>query len=240
MDIIMGFLENETVQAWIAPIIVVIVTTLGGYAINLFRKKRQVEKSIDTYSAAEEKLIDILRPFFIQELELNNNIIEAARKGIIREFRLDDNSFIGMEEIQNILILDILKTRFIKEEDKKRLIDETYTAFDVDSLKTKSNTDINYLNIKELEVEQYKNNFAAVMTSIMLMGVGLITVINTSDVFYYDGLINVMVGGLTLICSIMLIVTVKIKNEKKKIEIMKELESKETKLYEKSKENTEL
>lgn len=47
----MDFLENQSIQVWAAPIIMPIIVGLGGYIINSFRKERQAQKYIDTYSA---------------------------------------------------------------------------------------------------------------------------------------------------------------------------------------------
>lgn len=229
MDFIMKFLENQIVQAWIAPIIIAIIMGLGGYGINIFRKKRKAEKSIDTYSAAEEKLIDIIRPFFIQELDLDSNVIEAARKGIVQEFRLDDDLFIGMEKIRNILILDILRTRFIKEEDKKRLIDKTYLIFNEEKLEL--NTNSNYINTKESEIEEYKDSLTNVILSIMVMilsGVIIFTVLKTTNnIFISNTLANSMMGFLaviiTITTSLLIIYEIRIKNNKKKLKFMEEL-----------------
>ncbi|MCQ2026640.1 hypothetical protein [Clostridium butyricum] len=82
------FLENQVVQTWIAPIITTSIVGLVSFGVNIFRKRRDEVKNINKYLAAEEKMIEIIRPFFIQELKLNKAMIEDARSGIIKEFKL--------------------------------------------------------------------------------------------------------------------------------------------------------
>lgn len=184
MDLFMNFLENQTVQAWIAPIIVAIIIALGGYAINVFRKKKQAEKNINTYSAAEDKLLESLLPFFIQEIKLDKNLIVDVRKAIIREYGLDKDKFITIEETKNILILNILKTSFIKEEDKKRLVDGTYKTFDtfkVDNMEEREERE-NYVNIKEKEIQRYKSRLVSVVISMSTICLILLISVRTTEI----------------------------------------------------------
>lgn len=189
MRAIVTFLENQIIQAWIAPIVTAILIALGGYGINVFRKKRQVQQNINIYSAAEEKLVETIRPFFIQELMLNKNVIDDTRNAIIREFGLDDNIFIKIEDIKNIIILDILRTRFIKEEDKKKLIESAYNVFnsyginctdkniqeytDREEISAKFNkVDLyrDYFKYKNLEIEKYNK-------ILMIITLGIISIL---------------------------------------------------------------
>ncbi|WP_207746304.1 hypothetical protein [Clostridium paraputrificum] len=168
----MNFLENQTVQAWIAPIIVTIIITLGGYAINVFRRKRQAEKSINTYSAAEDKLLESLMPFFIQEINLDKRLILDVRKAIVREYGLDEDKFITIDEIRNIVVLNILKTSFIKEEDKKRLAEGVYNIFDSFKLNVEeegANVE-SYVSIKEKEIQRYKNKLVYTLSAMVTIG----------------------------------------------------------------------
>ncbi len=172
MNLFMNFLENQTVQAWIAPIIVTIIITLGGYAINVFRRKRQAEKSINTYSAAEDKLLESLMPFFIQEINLDKRLILDVRKAIVREYGLDEDKFITIDEIRNIVVLNILKTSFIKEEDKKRLAEGVYNIFDSFKLNVEeegANVE-SYVSIKEKEIQRYKNKLVYTLSAMVTIG----------------------------------------------------------------------
>lgn len=172
MNLFMNFLENQTVQAWIAPIIVTIIITLGGYAINVFRRKRQAEKSINTYSAAEDKLLESLMPFFIQEINLDKSLILDVRKAIVREYGLDEDKFITIDEIRNTVVLNILKTSFIKEEDKKRLVEGVYNTFDSFKFNVEEegvNVE-SYVNIKEKEIQRYKNKLVYTLSAMLAIG----------------------------------------------------------------------
>lgn len=172
MNLFMNFLENQTVQAWIAPIIITIIITLGGYAINVFRRKRQAEKSINTYSAAEDKLLESLMPFFIQEINLDKSLILDVRKAIVREYGLDEDKFITIDEIRNTVVLNILKTSFIKEEDKKRLVEGVYNTFNSFKLNVEeegSNVE-SYVNIKEKEIQRYKNKLVYTLSAMLVIG----------------------------------------------------------------------
>lgn len=185
MKAITTILENQIIQAWIAPIVTTVLIALGGYGINIFRKKRQVQQNINIYSAAEEKLVEIIRPFFIQELMLDKNVIEDTRNAIIREFGLDGDVFIKIDDVKNIIILDILRTRFIKEEDKKKLIESAYNVFnyyginctcknmqknidskDISAEFNKIDLNKDYLKYKNLEIEKYNRLLIIIISGI--------------------------------------------------------------------------
>lgn len=204
MNLFMKFLENQTVQAWIAPIIVTIIITLGGYAINVFRRKRQAEKNINTYSAAEDKLLESLMPFFIQEINLDKSLILDVRKAIIREYGLDEDKFITIDEIKNTLVLNILKTSFIKEEDKKRIVEGVYKTFD--SFKFNVEEDggniENYVNIKEKEIQRYQNKLIYILTAMSIIGLILWLTLRTVEM---SGEIELPMGKPGLIVLVVLI-----------------------------------
>lgn len=259
MKVISGFFENTTVQAWIAPIVTSILVALGGYGISIFKKKKQVQKNINIYSAAEEKLIEILRPFFIQKLRLDKSVIEDTRSAIIREFGLEDNIFIKIDDIKNIIILDILKTRFIKEEDKKNLIESTYKVFDSFELNNndenegenidnkgkkmslnKLDLEKNYLKDKNLEIQKYNSNLAAIIT--IIMGIILATLLIKPEYLRNIGselknsseiIISIIVLTVTLISVCTTEITYKrFKNRNDKIkELYREINKIDNELY---------
>lgn len=180
----MNFFSDETIKVWIAPIITGVIVALIVAFITLFIKRKNTVNYINTISAAEEKLIEILRPFFIQELELTEDVLIDSRKSIIREYKLRDDKFISIQEIKEIIILDILRTRFIKEEDKKRLIESTYNTFnkyknsvqkDKDYIKTIYFDNAKSINEDETKVEKY-NSLLSILASIIAVLITLIMI----------------------------------------------------------------
>ncbi|WP_238948845.1 hypothetical protein [Clostridium sp. YIM B02569] len=117
------------IKVWVAPTVTAIIAALIVAFVTVLIKKRNAVGYINTISAAEEKLLEILRPFFIQELELTQEVLIDLRRAIIKEYKLKDEKFISIKEIKEAIILDILRTRFIKEDDKKRLVESTYITF---------------------------------------------------------------------------------------------------------------
>lgn len=250
------FLENQVVQTWIAPIITTSIVGLVSFGVNIFRKRRDEVKNINKYLAAEEKMIEIIRPFFIQELKLNKAMIEDARSGIIKEFELIDESFIKIEDIKNIIILDILKTRFIKEENKQKLIDNLYDVFNEDSLEnTKYIQDSNIYNYKDIlnksniMIKKYNDTIFMTLSLIAALICAILPFIKyekiSENVILYNNmftigllLISIGISILFIICIIPDIFKKKVKNREQKLKNMKEqIKEDIEKIYKSNKDN---
>ncbi len=130
-EIITGFLRNEVIIQWIAPIIGTIIVLI---AIKLFMDRYKSKSVISIINIANNRFIDAVRPFFIQEIEINMKIVNNIRNAIKREYCADDNMLYTIEQLEEQIILDISETKYLTEERKKELIHNVYSKFD--NLKT--------------------------------------------------------------------------------------------------------
>ena len=130
-EIITGFLRNEVIIQWIAPIIGTIIVII---AIKLFMDRYKSKSVISIINIANNRFIDAVRPFFIQEIEINMKIVNNIRNAIKREYCADDNMLYTIEQLEEQIILDISETKYLTEERKKELIHNVYSKFD--NLKT--------------------------------------------------------------------------------------------------------
>lgn len=127
-EIIAGFLRNDIIINWIAPIIGSCIVVI---AIKLFLDRNKSKTVISIINIANNRFIDAIRPFFIQEIEINMNIVNNIRNAIKREYCADDNMLYTIEQLEEQIILDISETKYLTEERKKELIHNVYIKFDV-------------------------------------------------------------------------------------------------------------
>ncbi len=138
-NIILPFLENEIVVNWIAPIITsLIVLAIPVIISKMVRNYNNVKNVNET----NKKIISAIRPFIIQQIDINLQSIVNIREAILKESKLKDREIYSIEDIQNKLLLDIAETRYLKEQEKQNLMNFTYKVFS-SNVKLKESIDEN-------------------------------------------------------------------------------------------------
>jgi hypothetical protein len=126
-EIIASFLRNDIMINWIVPIIGSSIVVI---AIKLFMDRYKSKTVIGIINVANNRFIDAIRPFFIQEIEIDMKIVNNIRNAIKREYCADDNMLYTIEQLEEQIILDISETKYLTEERKKELIHNVYIKFD--------------------------------------------------------------------------------------------------------------
>jgi hypothetical protein len=127
LEIIASFLRNDIMINWIVPIIGSSIVVI---AIKLFMDRYKSKTVISIINVANNRFIDAIRPFFIQEIEIDMKIVNNIRNAIKREYCADDNMLYTIEQLEEQIILDISETKYLTEERKKELIHNVYIKFD--------------------------------------------------------------------------------------------------------------
>ncbi|MDU7869645.1 MAG: hypothetical protein E7J78_21275, partial [Pantoea sp.] len=73
MNNITKILSNSIVTGWIAPIITAILASL---ILKLLSQKKHTKKTIDTVAVANSKILDAIRPLFIQKIYVDKKILD--------------------------------------------------------------------------------------------------------------------------------------------------------------------
>lgn len=138
-EIIEPILTNEIVVDWIAPIITTILATiilagLGKIILN--------EKIKNKIKISNEKILNAIRPFIIQQIPITKEMISSIRIAISMENEIKLKYLYTLEELKNRLILDIAETRFLKENDKTKLFKQINKIFaeDFENIKVLDNS----------------------------------------------------------------------------------------------------
>lgn len=125
------FLENAVVATWVAPIItgiiVIIISTLFGKLISIWWKNRTFVKKVER---ANEKYMENVLPYMIQEIIIDNRILDSIKKAISLEYKVPEKYLYSNEQICNLIILNISNTRFLTEFNKARLINSVLEVFE--------------------------------------------------------------------------------------------------------------
>jgi hypothetical protein len=126
-EIIANFLRNDIMINWIVPIVGSSIVVI---AIKLFMDRYKSKTVISIINVANNRFIDAIRPFFIQEIEIDMKIVNNIRNAIKREYCADNNMLYTIEQLEEQIILDISETKYLTEERKKELIHNVYIKFD--------------------------------------------------------------------------------------------------------------
>lgn len=152
--ILKPILTNQIIVDWIAPIVTGLIVLLAPVVLTKFIKNNTLLKNIKDVN---NKIINTIRPFIIQRIEINSHFISDLRKAIIKENEIKEKYIFNEIQIRNKILLDISETRFLKENEKQDLINFTYKVFnDFDEKQILSNTsseDIEEQNIKKLSMK---------------------------------------------------------------------------------------
>ena len=125
-EIFEPILTNEIVVNWIAPIITTILASiiLTGIGKNILN-----EKIKNKIKVSNEKMLNAIRPFIIQQIPITQEMIISIRTAISIENKIKLKYLYNLEEMKNRLILDIAETRFLKEDDKTKLFKQINKIF---------------------------------------------------------------------------------------------------------------
>lgn len=127
MQYLLSFLTNNIVIAWIAPIITAIIAT---GLIKIISVRRKSKEFADKVKAGNSKIIDTIRPYIIQKVRLDLKIIHGIRRAVARNVNLPEKYLCSDYELMCDLIYDISTTRFVTEEDKRKLMDDIVKVFE--------------------------------------------------------------------------------------------------------------
>ena len=130
MEKLSSFFANTLVISWIAPIItgvvVVILTTIVGKFITIWWKSREFIRKRDD---ANQKYINNIIPYMIQEMEINSRILSSIKSAIAAEYQIAEKYLYTNEEIRDNIVLSISNTRFVAETNKLSLINNVIQVF---------------------------------------------------------------------------------------------------------------
>lgn len=148
--ILKPILTNQIIVDWIAPIITGLIVLLIPAIITRGIKNRNLLKNIKDIN---NKIINTIRPFIIQRIEINAHFISDLRKAIIKENGIKEKYIFNEIEIRKKILLDISETRFLKENEKQDLINFTYEMFkNFDEKQMETNT--SYEDIEEQKIKK--------------------------------------------------------------------------------------
>lgn len=165
-EIIEPILTNEIVVDWIAPIITTILASLILTGVGKFILNEKIKNKIQS---SNEKILNAIMPFIIQQIPITRELIISIRTAISIENKIKLKYLYTLEELKNSLILDIAETRFLRENDKTKLFKQINKIFAEDSENNKVSD-----NIIEEENENTYDEISGNIGYIMYM---LITVI---------------------------------------------------------------
>lgn len=141
MEYIKAFLTNNIVIAWIAPIFTAIIATIIIKVFSIRKKNKEIK-------AANQRYADAIRPYVIQKIEINEQIIHGIRNAISMEFSVPEKYIYTDGALRDTLMYDITTTRFMTEQGKAELIHNIVNMFKFEEEKTESYYTIKKINKK--------------------------------------------------------------------------------------------
>lgn len=154
--ILKPILTNQIIVDWIAPILTGLIVLLIPSIVTRTLKNRNLLKNI---KEVNNKIINTIRPFIIERININSHFISDIRKGVIKESGIKEKYIFNEIEIRNKILLDISETMFLKENEKQSLINFTYEIFKDFDEKQIAN------NIHYEDIEEQKNKKIAIVSS---------------------------------------------------------------------------
>jgi hypothetical protein len=173
------FLRNGILLNWIAPIL---GTIIGAIGIKLLIDRYKSKSVISIINIANNRFVDAIRPFFIEEIEIDMKIVINIRNAIKREYCADDDMIYTIEQLKEQIILDISETKYLSEERKKQLIHNVYLKFD--NFQTETDTDIveEQTELIKYEINKLRvNNYYLAIISVLIIVMAIILLIS----FFY-------------------------------------------------------
>lgn len=204
LELIDNIFNSSIVVNWIAPIV---VTVLGSIIVKLLFDKKKSKSIIYSINVANNRFVEAVRPFFIQEIEFNMEIIDDIRNAIIREYSVDENMLYTTNQLKEFLILDVVETRYLTEERKKDLIScicSLFNKLDVDIHNEDSILQpIEILKNEKDNLNNYNFQLSIILyvTSISVFLIILASKIKEVELFFQNELLTVV----STICSLLVV-----------------------------------
>lgn len=128
-EVLKPFLTNEIVITWVSPIITgLIVVAIPAVLIWVF-KVLQIKRDEKKINAANQRFIDAIRPYIIQNIDILPNFITDIRTVIVEESGVKDKFVYSELGLRNKIIMDINESKYIDETNKEKLIIFSYDTF---------------------------------------------------------------------------------------------------------------
>lgn len=164
-----GFLRSGVLLNWIAPIL---GTIIGAIGVKLLIDRYKSKSVISIINIANNRFVDAIRPFFIDETEIDMKIVINIRNAIKREYCADDDMIYTIEQLKEQIILDISETKYLSEEKKKQLIHNVYLKFDdfqaeTDTMIVEEQTELIKYEINKLRANTYYLAIISVLIIVM-------------------------------------------------------------------------
>lgn len=212
MKAINSLITNNIMVAWVAPIVTTLIATLLLFIISIVVKRKKSISVIKTITVANKRLMDSIRPFFIQRIKLNKDILLNIISSIAREYDLEIDVMLSTNEIKENIILDVSETRFLKDTDKMELIDFIDAVFKEYKVPETNNME-RYNKMQEFlleEREHIKNyNKQLVVTSSATILVSIVAFVVSFKKFYIghsEMLFNSVMALATLVIVVLIVI----------------------------------
>ncbi len=172
VEIIKTFMTNEIVTNWIAPIITPLIATLISIGIAKLIQRKKDERKIND---ANQRFVNAIRPYIIQEISIMPEFICDIRNVVVQESGVKDKFVYSELDLRNRLIMDINESKYIDENNKEKLIKFAYNIFKTfDNKKTKI----------EIQSSDRTNNFNKIINMpivVFLISVLLMILVDVLD-----------------------------------------------------------
>lgn len=146
MENIISFLSNNIVIAWIAPVVTSIIATIVIKLFSIRKKNKEIKN-------ANQRYADAIRPYIIQGITINEEMIHGIRNAISVEMSIPEKYLYSDDVLRNILMYDITTTRFMTEEGKNLLIQKIIEMFEFkDNNKTSKENEATSKKIKKKQI----------------------------------------------------------------------------------------
>ncbi len=170
------FLQNGVLLNWIAPIL---GTIIGAIAVKILIERYKSKSVISIINVANNRFVDAIRPFFIEEIDIEMKIVINIRNAIKREYCADDDMIYTIEQLKEQIILDISETKYLSEERKQQLIHNVYAKFD--NFQAETDTDIveEQTELIKYEINKLRvNNYYLAIISVLIIVMAIILLIS--------------------------------------------------------------
>ncbi|MCI8978404.1 MAG: hypothetical protein HFI99_15500 [Lachnospiraceae bacterium] len=158
MEKIISVLTNNIVVIWIAPVITGIVVAILIKCFTIKKTKKEIKRANQEYKEA-------ILPYVLQTIILEEKVIHGIRDAICIEASIPKKHMYSDEDLMNILIYDITKTRYSTEDRKIELIGHICKMFSYDK--------------DDLEdIESVKDNITSKFTVVLGTGIGISCIIS--------------------------------------------------------------
>lgn len=156
MEKLISVLTNNLVVIWIAPIVTGIVVALIIKFFSVKKTKREIRRANQEYKEA-------ILPYILQTISLEEKVIHGIREAICIDMSIPKKYMYSDEDLMNVLIYDITKTRYSTEDRKKELIEHICRMFSFDK--------------SDLETEGTKENSFNSLVTFVEAGISIVCII---------------------------------------------------------------